>query len=138
MHPEPRGGEERAFQVAAEDAWPDVVARNLAQRRGELVFGRGDERWLERRHAGGEQRLAGRRVCSRVRPREVDAAESVHVKVDEAGRRDPAAVSGKSDGRDPPLRDLDVAANELPVDDRALDPEPHVRIMRGQAVAAVA
>ena len=73
-----------------------------------------------------EQRLARAAVAGCVGAREVDAAEAVHLQVDEARDRDPAAAAAvHADRRDPSVRDLDVAAQEHAVDDRRLDAEPH-------------
>ncbi len=93
----PLGREERALEVGAEHARaaarPRAGAR-AAPRRSSLS-GRGDERRLVRRHAGEQQRLAGARVVLGRRGEEVDSAVAVHLHVDEAGDRDPAARGGR-------------------------------------------
>ena len=71
---------------------PPHRGRHLAERVDELRFGRGDERRQVRGDAGLEQRVAGARVAVGVGAEEVDAGEAVHLQVDEAGRRDAAAV----------------------------------------------
>ena len=100
--------------------------------------------------AAVEQRVSGRPVAGCVRGGEVDAAEAVHLQVDEAGHRDPAAaLRREADRDDAPVRDLDVAAQrarprrspprrrassrrvllEGPPDDAAgrIEPRPRVR-----------
>ena len=73
-----------------------------------------------------EQHFAGAAVPGRIGAREVDAAEAVHLQVDEAGDRDPAAAAAvHADRRDPSVRDLDVSAQEHAVHDRSLDAQPH-------------
>src|SRR5207244_6863767 len=57
---------------------------------------------------------------------EVDAAEAVHLHVDEAGRRDAAAVRAvQPDGGDAAVVDVDVAANQPSAHECRLDAEPH-------------
>src|SRR5262249_35187941 len=76
--------------------------------------------------AGLEQGLAREQVALGVGGEEVDAGESVHLEVDEAGGRDSAAVRrGESEAGDAPSEDLDVAGNDRSVDQCALDAEPH-------------
>ncbi len=65
----------------------DVVDGHLAHRREHLLLGARDQRREIRGHAGLEQRLAGAPVGARVRVEEVDAAEPVHLQVDEARER---------------------------------------------------
>src|SRR5439155_216250 len=66
-------------------------------------------------------------VAVGVRLQQVDAAEAVHLEVDEAGRRDAAAVRGRQAERRQRavVGELDVAGDELAADDRGLDAEPH-------------
>src|ERR1019366_885917 len=57
---------------------------------------------------------------------EVDAAEAVHLQVDEAGDRDPApAQSAQADRRDPAVLHLDVPLDQEAVDERRFDSELH-------------
>ena len=73
-----------------------------------------------------EQRLACAAVAGGVRAREVHAAEAVHLQVDEAGDRDPAAAAAvHADRRDPSVGDLDVSAQQHAVHDRCLDAQSH-------------
>jgi len=123
---QPLGREERPLEMRAEHARRGAVLRNLAQRRDELFLGRRDEGRLIGGDTRAQQRLADAPVALGVSGEEVDADEAVHLKVDEAGRRDPApvpAVEPASD--DPPIRDLDVAGNELAAEQRRFDSEPH-------------
>ena len=85
--------EERALEMGADHARPDRLARDLGERCDEVLLGRGDQRRLEGGDAVLEQRLAGAPVPGRVGAREVDAAEAVHLQVDEARDRDPAAAA---------------------------------------------
>ena len=79
-----------------------------------------------RRDAGLEHRLAGDPVAGRVRVEEVDAAEAVHLEVDEAGRGDALAVGGReADASDLAVDDLDVPGHELAPDESRFDAEPH-------------
>ena len=58
-----------------------------------------------------EQRLARPSIPGRIGRGEVDATEAVHLQVDEAGDRNPAAAAAvHADCRDPPVRDLHVSA----------------------------
>ena len=92
------------------------------------LLGRGDERRQvarsRRSRAAPRRRVA---VALRVRFEEVDAAEPVHLEVDEArARRCPRPFSDASPTRDDPaVDDLDVARDELAVDERCFDAEPH-------------
>ena len=92
MRPEPPGREERAFDVRAEDPRAASAFADLAERGDEPLLGRCDQRRQVRGDAGLEQGGAGLLVPGRVGVEEVDAAEAVHLKVDEPGRGDPAAV----------------------------------------------
>ena len=68
-----------------------IGSRGTSRERGdELLLGRRDQGRLEGRHAGLEQRLAGAAVARGVGRGEVDAAEAVHLQVDEARDRDAA------------------------------------------------
>ena len=90
-----------------------------AQRGEQLLLGRGDERGEVGGHARLEQRLAGAPVAVGVGVEEVDAAEAVDLEVDEARHGEAAPVRpGKAAADDPAVLDLDVAADELPVDER--------------------
>ena len=85
--------EERPLEMDADHARPDRLARDLGERCHEMLLGRRDHRRLEGRDAVLEQHLAGAAVPGRIGAREVDAAEAVHLQVDEAGDRDPAAAA---------------------------------------------
>ncbi len=122
---EPGGGEERPFQVNAEDARPGRPLRDGSDRREEVALLRRDQRGEVRRDSGLEECLAGDREALGVRAEEVDTREAVHLQVDEARHRDPAAGAVEADGLDPASVDRDVAGNETPVDERGLDAEPH-------------
>ena len=123
---EPLRGEERPFEVRAEDVRGPGAVRHLRERRDELLLGRRDERGQVRRDAGLEHRLAGDPVAVRVSVEEVDAAESVHLEIDEAGRRDALAVGGReADAGDLAVDDLDVPGHELTPDETGFDAEPH-------------
>ena len=127
MRAEPPRREERPLEVHAEDARarPDHAGTS-ASAASKSVLRRRDQRRQERRHARLEQRLAGLAVTVAVRLEEVDAAETVHLHVDEAGHRDAAAVrAAQPDARDAAVDDLDVAGNETPADERGFDTEPH-------------
>ena len=80
----------------------------------------------------GEQRLARRLVAGGVSGSEVDSAVAVHLQVDEAGCGDAAALlRWEADGEDASVHDLDVAAEQVAVDDRGLDAQPHGAASRG-------
>ena len=89
MRPEPPGGEEGPLDVGAEDprarGRPATISPSAATSRSS---GARDQRRQVRGDAGLEQRLAGAGVAVRVGVEEVDAAEAVHLEVDEAGRGD--------------------------------------------------
>src|SRR5881394_2074015 len=121
MHAEATRGEERSLEMAAEDARTDVAERNLAERRDQLLLWRRHEGRLKGGDSRYEQRLASAAVGSRIGRGEVDAAEAVHVQVDEAWRRDAGAAPAESDPRNSPAVDLNVACDEPAVDERRLD-----------------
>src|SRR5207237_5896939 len=101
------------FEVTAEDARSVGAGRHLAQRREQLLLGRGDQRRQVRSDAGLEQRLAGAPVAAGVRVQEVHTAEAVHLQVDEAGCGDAVSVWRREAVADyAPLFDLDVAGYE--------------------------
>ncbi len=120
------GREERAFEVHAEDPGPcGIVDRHFAHRREHLLLRARDQRWEIRRHAGLEQRVPSAAVRGGVCIEEVDAAEAVHLQVDEARYREPAAaLAAEAEGRDAAVRDLDVARDEHSVDERCFDSQP--------------
>ena len=61
----------------------------------------------------------------RVGREEIDAAEAVHLQVDEARSGDSlAGMTVQAHRGDPSIRDLDVATDEVALDERALDAEP--------------
>src|SRR6266508_497012 len=66
MRPEPLGRDERALEMRPDDVRRGTVQWNLAQRRRQLVLGRGDERRLVGGHAAREQSLARLAVALRV------------------------------------------------------------------------
>jgi hypothetical protein len=126
VHAEPLRRDERALEVDAEQAGADRVDRNLGEPRKQLLFRCSDEGRMERRHAGLEQCLAGAAVPGGVCRGEVDAAEAVHLQVDEAGNGDavPLAVA-QTDRCNAAVRDVHVAPEQDAVDDRRLDAELH-------------
>ena len=67
----------------------------------------------------------GAAVAGGVCIEEVDAAEAVHLQVDEARYREPAAaLPAEAERRDPAVLDLDVARDEHSVDERCFDSQP--------------
>ena len=80
-----------------------VVGRHLAQRGEQLLLGRGDQRRQVGGDAGLEQRLARAAVAVGVGVEEVDAAEAVHLEVDEA-RDGEAAPVRRRRGRSATIR----------------------------------
>ena len=103
-----------------------IAVGGTSRARDQVLLGRGDQGRLERGHAGLEQRLAGAAVAGRVGASEVDAAEAVHLQVDEAGRGDPAARAGASPtAATTPSAISTSPADSVAVDDRGLDAEPH-------------
>ena len=82
---EPVRREERALRGACRgSAAGGVVDRHLAHRGEHLLLRARDQRREVRGHAGLEQRVAGAAVAGGVGVEEVDAAEAVHLQVDEA------------------------------------------------------
>ena len=117
--------DERSLEVRAEDVRGGAVLRQLAERRGQVLLSRRDERGLERGHSRAEESLAGAAIAVRVRREEIDPAEPVHLQVDEPGGGDPVAfVAVHADRGDASVGDLDVARQELSADERRLDAEP--------------
>ena len=84
VRPEPGRREERALEVHAEDPRARLVGRHFAHRCEHLLLGARDQRRQVRGDAALEQRRAGAPVPVGVRVEEVDAAEAVHLEVDEA------------------------------------------------------
>ena len=84
VRPESPRREEGPLEVRPEDARILRLARHLRERGEQRLLGRGDQRRLVGGHAGLEQRLARPAVAGRVGVEEVDAAEPVHLQVDEA------------------------------------------------------
>src|SRR5262245_44306483 len=73
-----------------------------------------------------EQRFAGAAVRLRVRRREVDPAEPVHLQIDEAGDGDPLARAlAQGDIAHRAVQDRDVARDENALDDSGFHTEPH-------------
>jgi hypothetical protein len=126
MRAETSRGEERSLEVNPEDARSVAVEGNLGDRAEELLLGRRDEGREVGGDAGLEQGVACPAVTGRVGVHEVDAAEPVHLKIDEPRRRDAASVPARdSDPRVAAVEDLDVARDEPAVDERGFDPELH-------------
>jgi len=60
-----------------------------------------------------------------VRVEKVDAAEAVHLQIDEARNREPAApLAAEPERRNAAVRDLDVARDEHAVDQCCFDSQP--------------
>src|SRR5262245_13701152 len=95
MRPKPPGRDKRALYVRPKDARAASALTYLPERGHQPVLGGGDQRRQVRSDAGLEQRLAGALVARRVGVEEVDAAEAVHLEVDEPGAGDPASVPGR-------------------------------------------
>src|SRR5215468_9356008 len=126
MRAGPVGREERPFEVRADDARACGVRRHRSERLHRRCLRRRDERRLVGRHAGEQQGLARAAIVVARGGEEVDAAVAVHLEVDEARYRDPAArAAGEADRDDTTVLHLDVARYELATDERGLDPEPH-------------
>src|SRR5918994_5179650 len=126
MDPEAQGRQEGPFEMRAEDAGYVRLGRNLAEGGEELLFGGGDEGREERRDAGLEDGVGRLAVAVGVGGGEVDTRETVDLEVDEARHGDAAPVRRRQpEAADPAAEDLDVARNELPVDDGRFDAESH-------------
>src|SRR5712691_5514897 len=126
MGSEPARGEEGTLEVDADDPRPVQLGGNLGERRHELVFLRGDQRRQVRGDARLEQRLAGAAIAVGARIEEVDAAEAVHLHVEESRRGNSAAVpSAQAEGGDAPVDDLDLPRHEPAVDEGGFDLELH-------------
>ncbi len=126
MRPEPLRRDERALEMRADDVRRGTVQRHLVQRRRQLVFGRGDERRLVGGHAAREQRLARFAVALGVGREEVDACEPVDLQVDEPGSGDSVSVRrAHADACDATVNHVDVAGNQVPVDECCPDAESH-------------
>src|SRR5205085_7513750 len=73
-----------------------------------------------------EKRLACAVVIRGRGAEKVDAGESVHLKIDEAGNGDAAAGRRReADVDDDAVGDLDVSGHEFPANEGSLDLEPH-------------
>ena len=121
-HPDP------AAEVVGDhpDLGRGTVQRDLVQRRGQLVLGRGDERRLVGGHAAREQRLARFPVTLRVCREKVDACEPVDLQVDEARRSDSGSIRrAQTDAVDATVNHVDVAGNQIPVDECCPNAESH-------------
>ena len=92
------GREERALEVHPEDPGPRLVDRHLAHRGEHLRLGGRDQRREIGGDAGLEQRGPGPPVPVGVGVEEVDAAEAVHLQVDES-RHCEAAPDRRRRGR---------------------------------------
>src|SRR5215475_1149870 len=115
----------------AED--PRAVGRDreLPQGAEELLLRRRDERREVGRHAGLEQGIAGPAKAVGVGLEQIDAAEPVHLQIDEAGRGDSVPVRRREPirGHDA-VGDLDVTWDQPVADERSLYPEPHRSALR--------
>jgi hypothetical protein len=73
-------------------------------------------------HTRLEHGLADAPVALGICAHQVDAGEAVHLKVDEAGCREPAPVGGaQAVAGDDVVDDLDVAGDDLRADERGFD-----------------
>ena len=104
---------------------PGHAAGTCRSARDEVLLARRDERRLERRGARRRQPLCDERVPRAVGVGEVDAREAVDLEIDEPRDGDAASRSGEPDAADAAVDELDIAPQELAVDNRGLDPEPH-------------
>src|SRR5262249_22406776 len=77
-------------------------------------------------HTGFEQRVPRARVAVGVRIEEVDPREAVDLQIDESRHRDASPVRRRQAiPGDRVIGDLDVAGNELALDERGLDSQLH-------------
>jgi hypothetical protein len=136
----PRRRQEGPLQMNADDprpsgrlgvapAWlilgPDP--RHPPQRVDHRLDLRGDDRRLEGGDAIGEQCGRRDRVAVLARRREIDPRTAVHLQVDEPRRRDLRPPRHPdADRREAPVDHLDIAVDQLPVDQRRSDPEPQL------------
>jgi hypothetical protein len=111
--------------MGADDARADPVLGHRAQRLAVRLLGRGHEGRLERGRAGLQQRLPDARVAVGVGGHQVDAGEAVDLQVDEPRRRDAGAAVGQPDRADAAVLDRHVAGEQLAVDQRGFDAQPH-------------
>jgi hypothetical protein len=96
------------------------------QRRRQLVLGRRDECRLIGGHAAREQRLTRLAIALRVGGEKVDTCEPVDLEVDEPRSGDSGSVRrAQTDACDATVKHLDVAGNQVPVDERCPDSQPH-------------
>ena len=87
--------------------------RHLRHRLQHLLLRARDQRRQIRSHAGLEERLACPAVAVGIGVEEVDAAEAVHLQVDEPGHGDPASPrAAEPDARHDAPVDLDVAQQQ--------------------------
>src|SRR6476646_9922146 len=114
----------------AEDPRPGLAARHLTKRAEQLLFGARDQRRQKGGHARLEQGLAGDAVVGAARVEEVDAAEAVHLQVDEPGDGDPVADTGQPDAGHDPVLHLDVPRQEGTVDECRCDAQSHRASLR--------
>src|SRR5215210_4101622 len=126
MRPEPPRREERPFEMHPDDARTSAVARNPPQGLDQAILRCRDERRQVRGHARLEQRFSRPVVAVGVRVEQVDAAEAVHLQVDEPRRGGPTSIRRREpEARDPTVDDLDVAGDQRSADNRRFDAEPH-------------
>ena len=130
MRAEPRGGEERTFEMCTQDTSASGCARQLAKRGDDVLLGRGHEGRKKGRDAGCEERLAGATVPLGVGVEEIDACETVDLEIDESGHSDAAAARRReTDGGHVAVGDLDVALNDPAADQCSLDSKSHEPIL---------
>jgi len=114
--------QERSFQVHAENAGTVRLGRHLAEGCEELLFRGGDERRQEGGDAGLEDGVGRGAIPLGVGREKVDACEAVDLEVDEARNGDtPAVRRRQAEAGDTAAENLEVAGNELPVDDGRFD-----------------
>jgi hypothetical protein len=110
----------------SEEPRPRLSERHLAHRGQGLVLGARDQGRKVCRHTGLEQRVTRTPIGRGVGIKEVDAAEAVHLEVDETGSGDsPAVRARQAVANDRAVPHLDVAVDEQPVDECRLDVEFH-------------
>src|SRR4051812_14739116 len=126
MRPQPFRGDERAFEVRAEHMWRRAVDGYFGERPDELILGRRDEGRLVGRHTALEERAARAAITLRICREEVDPGETVHLEVDEPGRRNAVSVRRSDpDGRVPPAGTPAVAGKEGAAPPSPPDPGAH-------------
>src|SRR5207245_1354573 len=126
MRPKPLRSNERTFEMRADDVRVGTILWNLAQCRRQVVLWRSDERRLIRGHSALEQRLPRLPITLCVGRKEIDACKPVDLQVDETRSGDSGSIRrAQPDPGDLAVGDLDVAGDELALDERCLDTESH-------------